>query len=103
MQRFLVTSSVKTMVLLSTFLIGVAISSISDSPVVPYNHADYSSLPVVSYCDLMAAPGIYENKLVRLPLDETIGTRRMIQRDEICTKGDSDFHLDIVAGPNYIG
>jgi hypothetical protein len=104
------------MVLLATFSIGVAIHSVikhrtalsgnemcekapmADSVGTPCSDADYSRLPKVSYCDLMAAPQNYENKLVLLRWNYVPMGIGMLRRDDICIKGAADFRLDIVAG-----
>jgi len=80
MKRVLIRNSLWVTVLLSAFLIGIAIPSIvgprksskterlcarvpvSDSPELPCTNSDYSLLPAVTYCDLMARPQDYENK-----------------------------------------
>jgi len=119
MRRVLIKNCLRATVLLSAFLIGVAFSSFvghrksskterlctmvptSDSPELPCMDADYSLLPSVSYCALMATPQDYENKLVRLRLDFRMRIG-MLRRDEICTNGAFDFQMDLVAGTNGI-
>ena len=116
MSPVLVRISLRAIVLLSAFLIAIAIPSIvrhrkasnveklcvempaSNSLEPPCTRADLSLLPTLSYCDLMAAPLAYENKLVRVRLDYLSMGIGMLRRDDICTKGSTDFHLEIVAG-----
>lgn len=118
MKRVLIRNAFCVTALLSAFLIGIAIPSIvgphesskterlcarvpvSDSSELPCTNADYSLLPAVTYCDLMATPQDYENKLVRLRYDYFKMGIGMLRRDDICTKGASDFHIDIEAGAN---
>ena len=46
---------------------------------------DYASLPRVNFCELMAAPELYEDKLLLLPIKPH--GQGMIRRDELCSKG----------------
>ena len=116
MQHVLIRVSLKVMVLLSTLLVGVAISSLvvhrkasnaeqpcakrptSNSLEPPCSHADYSLLPILSYCDLMAAPQAYENKLVRLRFDYMTQGIGSLRRDDICTEGSPGFQMVLIAG-----
>ena len=86
MHQVLLRGSFRVMVLLSAFLIAIGLSTVvkhrrssmheqrcievptAESVTPPCKHADYSLLPSLTYCDLVASPAAYENKLVRLRL-----------------------------------
>lgn len=101
----------RAMVLLITFGIGVAVAKLTnvrkavpvealcanvptpEGALPPCAGANYSLLPKVTYCDLMADPEAYENKWVRIGFYHRAGALR---RKDLCTKGDPHFKFQVV-------
>jgi len=100
----------KAMALLVAFAIGVGVTELTnvrkampaerlcskvptpDDALTPCSGADYSLLSTVTFCDLMAAPESYENKWVLIRFYH----HGMLRRDDICTKGDPHFKVQVV-------
>lgn len=95
----------KLLVLVFTLVLGVSLTRLVHR--MPKSHtrcraaseaaatrAGSSVLPNVNFCQLMAAPELYEGKLVVL-LVKPRG-QPMILRDETCLKGDPKFDIEFV-------
>ena len=97
----------KVLVLVFTLVLGVSLTRLVQR--MPKSHTrcraaseaaatrfDYASLPRVTFCELMAAPELYEGQLVLLRVKPR--AQGMIRRDELCTKGDPRFDIEFVDG-----
>lgn len=92
----------KVLVLVFTLVLGVSLTRIVRNTHHPRKHCnlsseaasnrlDYASLPRVNFCELMAAPELYEGKLLLLPIKPR--GQGMILRAELCSKGDPKFDI----------
>lgn len=95
----------KVLVLVFTLVLGVSLTRI-----VRHTHTQRKScrataeiassrtgsavLPKVNFCELMAAPELYEGKLLVLPVKPR--GQGMLLRDETCLKGDPKFDIEFV-------
>ena len=97
----------KVLVLVFTLVLGVSLTKLVQR--MPKSHTrcraaaeaaanrfDYTWLRRVTFCDLMAAPELYEDQLVLLHVKPR--EKGMIRRDELCTKGDPRFDIEFVNG-----
>lgn len=95
----------KVLALVFTLVLGVSLTRLVHR--MPKSHArcraaaeaastrlDYASVPSVSFCELMAAPELYEGKLLVLPVKPR--GQGMLLRDETCLEGDPKFDIEFV-------
>ena len=97
--------AVKVLVLVFTLVLGVSLTrlvhrmpkshtSCRATSEVASSRAGAAVLPTVTFCELMAAPELYEGKLVVLPVKPRGQAMRL--RDETCLKGDPKFDIEFV-------
>ena len=96
----------KALVLLLAFVVGVGLTRfvhqkqkpkpLCDFVVGPVTISDDSSLPRVSLCELRAAPELYVDRVLVVPMKHR--KSGMLRSDELCTQGDAGFDVEIVDG-----
>lgn len=95
----------KVLVLVFTLVLGVSLTRIIRNTHHPRTSCRRASdaasrragptvIPKVNFCELMAAPELYEGKLLELPVKPR--GQAMLLRDETCIKGDPKFDIEFV-------